>query len=76
MATEYYEYIAKEGDRWDTIAYEFYGDPMLFHLIVRATHNYAASLYPPATLPAGLLVKVPILEESETVSTALPPWKK
>jgi len=27
---EYLTYIAKQGDRWDTIAWQFYGDPYLY----------------------------------------------
>jgi len=74
--SEYYEYIAKDGDRWDTIANEFYGDPFLFDKIIGATHNYAASLYPPSVISAGTLVKIPVLEESEVTSSNLPPWKR
>jgi len=68
---EYYEYITKEGDRWDLIAYEFYGDPMLYEPIIVA--NPEVPIIP--ILPSGIKLRIPIIEIKETIEE-LPPWKK
>lgn len=67
----YYEYITKEGDRWDLIAYEFYGDPYMYEPIVVA--NPEVSLVP--VLPSGIKLKVPVIDLKETIEE-LPPWKR
>ena len=68
---EYYEYITKEGDRWDLIAYEFYGDPMMYEPIIVA--NPEVPIIP--ILPSGIKLRIPIIEIKETIEE-LPPWKK
>nr|MBW4056874.1 hypothetical protein [Pseudomonadota bacterium] len=39
MATGYIEYITSEGDRWDTIAWRYYGDPLAYEGIILANPN-------------------------------------
>ncbi len=68
---EYYEYITQEGDRWDLIAYKFYGDPMLYEPIVVA--NFDVPIVP--ILPSGIKLKIPVIETKNTVEE-LPPWKR
>ena len=68
---EYYEYITKEGDRWDLIAYEFYGNPMMYEPIIVA--NPEVPIIP--VLPSGIKLRIPALEIKETIEE-LPPWKR
>lgn len=68
---KYIEYITKEGDRWDLIAYEFYGDPYLYEPIVAA--NPDVPIKP--ILPSGIKLLVPVIETKNTVEE-LPPWKR
>lgn len=70
----YYEYTTRAGDRWDLIAWEFYGDPHAYEPIVMANPSVQIT----ANLPAGLVIKVPVREEvAERINTeALPPWKR
>ncbi len=68
---EFYEYITKEGDRWDMIAYEFYGDPMLYEPIIVA--NPEVPIIP--ILPSGIKLRVPVIETKNTIEE-LPPWKR
>lgn len=70
---DYWQYITREGDRWDLIAQRFYGDATDYEGIVAA--NPAVPIIP--LLPSGLLVRVPIKEVSTIIpSEKLPPWKR
>lgn len=68
------EYIVKEGDRWDTIAFKAYGDAALVNILIEA--NTAITVSP--VLQAGTRIKCPILEtgEIQLASELLPPWKR
>ena len=68
---EFYEYITKEGDRWDLIAYQFYGDPMLYGPIIVA--NPDVPIIP--ILPGGIKLRIPVIELKNTIEE-LPPWKR
>lgn len=68
---EFYEYITREGDRWDLIAYEFYGDAMLYEPIVVA--NPDVPIVP--ILPSGIKLRIPVIDVKDTIKE-LPPWKK
>lgn len=70
-AQEYYEYITKDGDRWDLIAYEYYGDPTQYEPIIVA--NPDVPIVP--ILPSGLKLKIPVTEENDVITIDLPPWK-
>lgn len=70
--TEYYSYITKDNDRWDLIAYKFYNDATRYEPIINA--NPDVNIYP--ILKSGLKLKIPVLDESETIKFELPPWKK
>lgn len=68
------EYITKQGDRWDTIAFKAYGDASLVNGIIEANTSIVIS----PTLEVGTRVIVPILESGEIQidSELLPPWKR
>ncbi len=71
MATT--QYITNQDERWDTIAYNVYGDAGLSAGII------AANPAVPITdkLPAGTVLEIPILEEIEVLnSDLLPIWKR
>ena len=70
--TEYYTYITKDNDRWDSIAYKSYKNPTYYEEIIKA--NPDVEIEP--VLDAGIKLKIPVLEESETIQFELPPWKK
>lgn len=71
---DFVEYIVKQGDRWDTIAFKSYGDATLFNGIIEA--NTATVISP--ILEAGTRLIIPILEiaEIQIDSELLPPWKR
>ncbi len=68
------EYIVKENDRWDTVAFKAYGDATLVAGIIEA--NPAVNIS--AVLIAGTRLSIPILEDGEIQidSELLPPWKR
>jgi phage tail protein X len=73
MAGEYYEHITAEGERWDTVAYAYYGDPLLYHGIIAA--NPQVPIIP--LLPSGIVLRVPVIALSDTLTAEeLPPWKR
>lgn len=72
----YYQYITEEGDRWDLLAYEYWGDASLVpHLIADNQHIPLME-----EMPAGWVLNInedaPIVEDSITYSNSLPPWKQ
>jgi nucleoid-associated protein YgaU len=69
---EYLEHITAAGERWDTLANRYYGDPMKYELIIAANPDVLIA----PILPSGLKLKIPVLEEPETIQENLPPWKQ
>ena len=72
MMEEFYSYITRDGDRWDMISQKYYSNPNLYEEIIKA--NPEVPIEP--VLDAGIKLKIPVLEESETIQFELPPWKK
>lgn len=70
--SEFFKYITKDADRWDLIAYEFYGNAALYEPIITA--NPEVPITP--ILPSGINLKIPVLEQENTIEFKLPPWKK
>lgn len=68
------EYIVKDGDRWDSIAFKAYGDPRQFGIIIEA--NLSTIISP--LLVAGTRLIIPIQDEADIQinSESLPPWKR
>lgn len=70
---EYIEHITLDGDRWDQIAYRYYGDANLITPLAEA--NEHLRLLP--VLPGGLPVRVPILADNDNIAPSeLPPWMR
>ena len=68
---QFQQYTTKEGDRWDLIAYAKYGDVNKLSLLISA--NPFVPITP--TLEAGITLRIPVLDETQTVTTeGLPPW--
>lgn len=67
-------YTAKQGERWDLIAFKMYGNVSSMPEIIEA--NPQVPLDP--VLPDGTKLIIPILEVSENtiLSSDLPPWKR
>ncbi|MGI0658068.1 tail protein X [Pseudomonas aeruginosa] len=70
------EHVTVEGERWDTLAWRYYGDPLAYGRIIEANPALDIS----STLPSGQVVLVPVLPLAEASQALqdeeLPPWKR
>ncbi len=71
MAGSYKFYKTQTGDRWDKIAYKFYGDVFKQQPIIEANSDVAIT----PILPAGITLMIPILENGADKG-GLPVWKQ
>ena len=72
------EHLTRTGERWDQLAWRYYGDPSAYGRIIEA--NPALDITP--RLPGGVLILIPLLsiENLRAMHFAdlakLPPWKR
>ncbi|MGO1000830.1 tail protein X [Lysobacter sp. CA196] len=64
-------HVTTEGERWDQLAYWYYGDPLQYERIIAANPNVAIT----ATLPAGVPLSIPVVTQAP-LQTELPPWMR
>jgi phage tail protein X len=70
-ASGYIEHLTAEGDRWDLLAWHYYGDATRYEEIILA--NPALPIIP--ILPAGVKVLIPVADDpAPAVDAGLPPW--
>lgn len=74
---EYLTHIARDNERWDTIAAKYFGAAFLYPQIIAAN----AHLLNKPKLEAGDAVKVPVLENARETSQFtkdedVPPWNR
>lgn len=67
-------YTTKQGERWDLLAWKFYGSTKAMNALIEANPTIPLS----SELEHGTQLIVPILDNtSESVITInLPPWKR
>lgn len=72
------EHVVIDGQRWDTLAWQYYGNPFAYGRIIEA--NPAIDIG--AQLPSGVTVLIPVIPLAEVRSSGqianedLPPWKR
>jgi phage tail protein X len=64
-------HTTKAGERWDLLAWRYYGDPTDYSPIIMA--NPIVAIEP--VFDAGISISVPILQKRSVVTAGLPPWK-
>lgn len=69
--TGYKEYTTREGDTFDALALEMYGEETLAHYIIEFNPDYADVLI----FDANVALRLPIVEDVEMPDT-LPPWRR
>jgi phage tail protein X len=71
---QFIPYLTTAGERWDTIAWKYYGDATLFGPIIQTNPQIAIE----AVFEAGLNIGVPILVVNQAAQNQadLPPWKR
>jgi phage tail protein X len=72
----YLEHLTGPADRWDLLAYRYYGDANRTSPIVRANRHLFPLQTIPSVLPHGLTLRIPILDPDPVADQALPPWKR
>jgi len=69
-ASPYIRHITRANERWDLIAWKYYGDATLYIPITQANPSVAIV----GAFDAGVVIQVPILQKASDVSNDLPPW--
>jgi hypothetical protein len=71
---QFITHVTTAGERWDTLAWRYYGDPTLFGPIIQTNPQVPVM----AVFDAGLVIGVPLLTVNLVVQAAadLPPWKQ
>lgn len=65
-------HVTSAGERWDLLAWQYYGDASLYGPIIMA--NPQTPIEP--VFEAGLKIAIPILLVQQSSSTNLPPWSR
>jgi len=68
---EYLVHITTEGERWDQLAWRYYGNPHRYLPVMQANPHIPLT----SVLPANLTLSIPVLE-AETATDDLPPWMR
>ena len=63
-------YVTHDADRWDTIAYEMYGDAKRYPELIEANPEYRTVLI----FEAGVELEIPEIYEDETIKEVNAPW--
>ena len=70
MSESVLRHLTREGDRWDLIAWRYYGNPLEISRLI------AANLHLPAAeqFAANLTVFVPVIPAKPQTQADMPPW--
>ena len=74
QSTQFIAHLTRAGERWDLLAWRYYGDATLYSVIIQS--NPQIPIEP--VFESGLSIGVPVLLASSAITTAsdLPPWKR
>jgi phage tail protein X len=72
VSAGFLEHRTRDGERWDWLAWIYYGDAHDYGRIVRA--NPGVPVVP--VLPGGILLLIPIVDAAPVAVGGLPPWKR
>jgi phage tail protein X len=70
-APQFIEHVTYAGERWDLLAWQYYGDPANYSIIIMA--NLRVPIEP--VFEAGITIAVPIIQQQNVLSSDLPPWR-
>ena len=71
---EYIEHKTIAGERWDQLAYRYYGNALLYEPIIRANPYVNIE----TALEEGVVLRIPLLDRDEFSENLgdLPPWRQ
>ena len=69
---QFIQHITTAGERWDLLAWRYYGDPTDYSSIIMANANVAIE----PVFEAGISIAVPLQQKIAVVTANLPPWKR
>ncbi|TPH23914.1 hypothetical protein EUX48_03430 [Haemophilus haemolyticus] len=64
------KHTVKQGERWDNLAYYYYGDALEYARIIIANPHISFC----EVLPTGATVFIPVLNVKPIQNENLPPW--
>jgi phage tail protein X len=64
-------HVTTAGERWDLLAWRYYGDPTDYSPIIMANPNVPIE----PVFDAGLSIAIPLQQKSLVGPVNLPPWK-
>lgn len=75
---DYFDHVTATGDRWDLLAYRYYGDQYKQTVLIEANRDLFLDTLtvPPRVLPHGITLKIPVIAEEAINTDLLPPWKR
>lgn len=78
MAGDFFEHVTRKGDRWDLLAWRYYGDQHKQTIILEANRGLYLDglLTPPLVLPHGVRLRIPVIAAESVNEALLPPWKR
>lgn len=72
IINKFLDHITTDGERWDSLAFKYYGNPLSYVGLVEANKSYAHL----PNLMSGLRLRIPVLDRPATRRKSLPPWRK
>lgn len=74
----YFEHVTIDGDRWDLLAYRYYGDAAKQSVLLEANRQLFIDpiRVPPMILSSGIKLIIPLIDDDEIDDGDLPPWKR
>lgn len=77
---DHFEHKTKQGERWDLLAYRYYGDADKMGIIIRANQKLwddNEGAVPPMILPSSWTLTIPVIDVEDVIDESLlPPWKR
>ncbi len=70
MSDSMIPHTIRAGERWDSLAYRYYGDVFLMTHLVNVNPQLAFA----ESLPQGETIFIPVIKSQTNLSDDLPPW--
>lgn len=70
-APQFIQHLTRAGERWDLLAWQYYGDATNYSIIIMA--NPGVPIEP--VFESGVSLAVPIIQQQSVLTSDLPPWK-